>query len=89
VTRRQIRIATVYRRAPVRPVDVHSMDTIRWLRVSQGLGDRGFSVDMIVDAPEPLGPPRPNLRYVPPAAVDWSAYHVVKTLYPTGFRTLM
>ncbi len=89
MTRRELRIATVYRRVPVPPAGMHAMDTIRWLRVSEGLADRGFSVDMVVDAPEPLGPPRPRLRYVPPGAVDWSRYHVVKTLYPGGFRTLL
>ena len=89
MTRREVRIATVYRRIPVLPQDVRAMDTIRWLRVSEGLADRGFSVDMVVDAPEPLGPPRPGLRYVPPGAVDWSRYHVVKTLYPRGFQTLL
>ena len=89
MTRRELRIATVYRRAPVLPARMHAMDTIRWLRVSEGLADRGFSVDMVVDAPEPLGPPRPRLLYVPPGAVDWSRYHVVKTLYPGGFRTLL
>jgi hypothetical protein len=89
VTRREIRIATVYRRTPVSPSNMHAMDTIRWLRVSEGLADRGFSVDMIVEAPEPLGTPRAGLRTVSPAAVDWSRYHVVKTLYPLGFNTLL
>ena len=89
MTRREVRIATVYRRAPVCPTNMHAMDTIRWLRVSERLADRGFSVDMVVDAPVPLAAPRLGLRYVLPAGVDWSRYHVVKTLYPGGFQTLL
>jgi hypothetical protein len=65
------------------------MNTIRWLRVSEGLADLGFSVDMIVETPTALGSPRSNLRFVPPSAADWSSYHVVKTLYPSGLRTLL
>ena len=65
------------------------MANIRWIRVSEGLADLGFSVDMIVDTPDVLGTPRAGLRHVSPAAVDWSSYHVVKTLYPRGFQTLM
>ena len=65
------------------------MDRLRWLRVSEELADLGFSVDMIVDAKDTLGSPRPTLRYMSPSIVDWSAYHVVKTLYPTGFQTLL
>jgi hypothetical protein len=89
VTRRDIRIATVSRSTSLERSQIHAMNTIRWLRVSEGLADLGFSVDMIVETPTPLGPPRSNLRYVPPSAADWSTYHVVKTLYPSGLRALL
>ena len=89
MTRLDIRIATVYKRDSLERSQIQAMDTIRWLRVSEGLADLGFSVDMIVDAPAALGVPRPNLRYVPLSAVDWSLYQVVKTLYPTGLRVLL
>ena len=89
MTRRDVRIATVYRRTPMRRSDVRAMDSLRWLRISEGLADIGFSVDMIVDTSDALGTSRAGLRYVSPAAVDWSSYHVVKTLYLEGFRTLM
>ncbi|HZS32610.1 MAG TPA: hypothetical protein VFC42_04465 [Methylomirabilota bacterium] len=88
MTRADVRIATVYLRTPLDRSQIHAMDRLRWLRISEGLADLGFSVDMIVDAPAPLGAPRPTLRQVSPDTVDWSRYHVVKTLYPTGFRTL-
>jgi glycosyltransferase involved in cell wall biosynthesis len=88
VTRSDLRIATVYTRRPVGPSEIHAMDRLRWLRISEGLADLGFSVDMIVEASQNLGSPRPTLRSVSPSRVDWSVYHVVKTLYPMGFRTL-
>jgi hypothetical protein len=89
VTRQDVRIATVYKPTPLGRSEIHAMDTIRWLRVSESLAELGFSVDMIVQTGDALGPPRPTLRYVPPSTVDWSSCHVVKTLYPTGFRTLL
>jgi hypothetical protein len=88
VTRRDLRIATVYRATPVERSGIVAMDMIRWLRISEGLADRGYAVDMVVRATAALGSPRPTLRHVPPAAVDWSAYHAVTTFYPTGLRTL-
>src|SRR5262249_3574551 len=88
VTRSDVRIATVYTRRPVGSSEIHAMDRLRWLRVSEGLADLGFSVDMIVEASQDLGSPRPTLRSVSPSRVDWSVYHVVKALYPMGFQTL-
>jgi glycosyltransferase involved in cell wall biosynthesis len=88
VTRSDLRIATVYTRRPVGPSEIYAMDRLRWLRISEGLADLGFSVDMIVEASQNLGSPRPTLRSLSPSRVDWSVYHVVKTLYPLGFRTL-
>jgi len=89
VTRSDVRIASVYTREHVEPSQIHAMDRLRWLRISEGLADLGFSVDMIVEASQNLGSPRPTLRSVSPSRVDWSVYHVVKTLYPAGFRTLL
>src|SRR5439155_5203862 len=89
VTRSDVRIASVYTREPVEPSQIHAMDRLRWLRISEGLADLGFSVDMIVEASQNLGSPRPTLRSVSPSRVDWSVYHVVKTLYPAGFQTLL
>jgi hypothetical protein len=89
VTRRDVRIATVYKRTPVSRAEIDAMSTIRWLRISEGLADLGFSVDMIVETSEALGRPRPTLGYVSPSDVDWSTYDVVKTLYPVGFQTLL
>jgi glycosyltransferase involved in cell wall biosynthesis len=65
------------------------MDTIRWLRISEGLAAAGFQVDMIVGAGTELRPTSPNLRLVTASEADWDAYHVVKTLYPPGFRELV
>lgn len=84
-----IRIATVYRALPLTPGDAHAMDVIRWLRISEALASSGFRVDMIVGAGARLDSPHPNLRHVPLHEADWSAYHVVKTLYPHGFHQLV
>lgn len=89
MTRRDIRIATVYGRARIERSAIRAMDVVHWLRFSEGLADLGFSVDMIVDAQDALGTPRPTLRYVPPSDVEWSAYHVVKAFYPPGIRAVL
>lgn len=65
------------------------MDTIRWLRVAEGLADCGFAVDLIADGPVDLAVPRPTLTVVPWAQVDWSRYDVVKTLFHWGFRRFL
>lgn len=84
--RRVVRIAVVYSGLPVSRSAIHSMDTIRWCRVAEGLADCGFTVDLIADGPADLVGARPTLRVVPWAQVNWSRYDVVKTLFHTGFR---
>jgi glycosyltransferase involved in cell wall biosynthesis len=84
-----IRIATVYKATALAAADVQAMDLVRWMRVSENLAAAGFRVDMIVGAGSRLESPYPNLRYVPLEGVNWSDYHVVKTLYQRGFRTLI
>lgn len=85
--RQEIRIAVVYRRTPVG--ELRAMDTIRWVRVAEGLADLGFSVDLIADRLDGSVRPHPTLRIVPWAAADWSRYHVVKTLFHKGFRAFL
>jgi hypothetical protein len=65
------------------------MDTIRWLRVAEGLADLGFAVDLITDGPVDLVESRPTLRRVPWAEADWSRYDAVKTLFHVGFRQFL
>ena len=83
---RTVRIAVVYKSGPISHCSIHAMDTIRWLRVAEGLADCGFAVDLIADGPADLAGPRPMLTVVPWARVDWSRYDVVKTLFHEGFR---
>jgi glycosyltransferase involved in cell wall biosynthesis len=85
----EIRVATVYKAIPLAPHDVQAMDIVRWMRVSDGLAEVGFQVDMIVGAGSRLESTHPNLRYIPLEQADWSAYHVIKTLYQRGFRQLI
>ena len=84
-----IRIATVYTDMPLAPADVQAMDIVRWMRVSERLAAAGFAVDVVVGPGSRLESPHPNLRYVPLGDADWSDYHVIKTLYQRGFRTLV
>jgi len=87
--RRDVRIATVYKRTPLEQSTLHAMDTVRWLKISESLAGLGYSVDMIVNTKAGLCTPRANLRLVPFAQADWSRYHVIKTLFHQGFRTLL
>jgi glycosyltransferase involved in cell wall biosynthesis len=84
--RRTVRIAVVYPGGTVSRSAIHAMDTVRWLRVAEGLADCGFAVDLVADGPADLAGSRPTLGVVPWAQVDWSRYDVVKTLLHGGFR---
>jgi hypothetical protein len=90
VARPQVRIATVYKREVLGRTDFNAMDFVRWLRVSEALATLGYAVDMIANAdPGSLGSTSRNLRFVPYAAVRWSDYDVIKTLFHNGFTNLV
>lgn len=84
--RRRVRIAVVYSGQPLTRSAINAMDSVRWLRVAEGLADCGFAVDLIANGPADLAGTRPMLTVVPWAQVDWSRYDVVKTLFHMGFR---
>lgn len=84
---RSIRIATVYRNSDFENFSASDMSLIRWLRISEAFAQRGYEVDMIVNAKTGLQP-KPNLRYVAYDQVDWSRYDVIKTLFHQGFESL-
>lgn len=83
-----IRIAVVYRKAPLHTLKPHDMSVVRWLRVSEELAAAGFSVDVIVADGEEAARPGPNLRIVPASKANWDDYHVVKTLFHSGYEAL-
>ena len=87
--RRSIRIATVYKRGHLERLEPYAMNTVRWVKVSECLADLGFKVDVIVNTHEGEHQARPNLRYVPFAKVNWNEYDVIKTLFHTGYETLV
>lgn len=84
---RPIRIATVYRDSHFDNLIASDMSLIRWLRISEAFADRGYSVDMIVNAETGLHD-KANLQYVKYGQVDWSRYDVIKTLFHQGFDSL-
>src|SRR5204863_5824056 len=84
---RPIRIATVYRRDALDHFLACDMSLIRWLKISESFAERGYAVDVIVDAKSGLQAV-PNLRFVSYDEVDWNQYDVVKTLFHEGFDSL-
>jgi hypothetical protein len=83
-----IRIATVYKKDLFEQFVPSDMSLIRWLKISEALADKGFKVDMIVNAKSGLLQKNWNLRYVSYSLVDWSRYDIVKTLFHEGFDSL-
>ena len=83
-----VRIATVYTthvRAPLKPC---TMDTVRWMRISEAFARLGHEVDIIIRSDVPKQHVAENLRYVDVKSVRWSDYDVVKTLFHSGFDLL-
>lgn len=83
-----IRIAVVFRNQPVHAIKAYDMSVIRWLRVSEALSYLGFSVDMVVNDTGGAMWKGAGPRLVSGHHVDWSGYHVVKTLFHSGFDAL-
>jgi glycosyltransferase involved in cell wall biosynthesis len=87
--RARIRIATVYQPLALSDRNICSMNTVRWLRISEGLAAAGFQVDMIVGPGTDLKPTHRNMRLVAQSKVDWGRYDVIKTEYQRGFQELV
>ena len=87
-TRREVRIATVYRRHHRGPFSATDMSNVRWLRISEALARLGYRVDMIVDVQGGVVERAPGLRLVPYADAEWHAYDVIKTLFHKGAAAL-
>ena len=86
--KKSIRIATVYRKDFLDDFYPSDMSLIRWLKISEALADKGFKVDMIINATSGLVRRTPNLNYVSYSCVDWSRYDIIKTLFHEGFESL-
>lgn len=85
---RPIRIATLYRREYFSHFSPNDMSTIRWLRISEGLADLGYEVDMIINSSDKTNQKNPNLKFIPYSRFNWRKYDVVKTLFHRGFESL-
>ena len=83
-----IKIATVYRSDFYHHFCLDKMSEIRWIRISQALANRGYQVDVIMNAAHGLIHTSPNLRYVPYSKVNWQDYDIIKTLFHKGFESL-
>lgn len=87
--KKNIKIATVYISRPIKKFEAITMDTVRWLKISEALARKGYQVDMVTsEEGEKIINMGSNLRRIPYSAVNWSDYDVVKTLFPEGFCSL-
>jgi glycosyltransferase involved in cell wall biosynthesis len=87
--RRKIKIATLYISRPIDHFSAETMDTIRWLKISEALAKMGYQVDMITnEKKQKIVKMGKNLRRVPYREFDWNNYHVIKTLFQEGFVSL-
>ena len=84
-----LRIATVYKRDLFERFTPAKMSTVRWLRISECLAARGHQVDMIMNGASLGTRTTGNLRSIPFKSVDWRNYDIVKTLFHSGFESLM
>jgi glycosyltransferase involved in cell wall biosynthesis len=87
--RRKIKIATLYISRPIDHFSAETMDTIRWLKISEALAHLGYQVDMITNEKnQKIVKMGKNLRRVPYREFDWKNYDVIKTLFQEGFASL-
>jgi hypothetical protein len=87
VGERPVRIACVYVRGE--SPRLASMAWIRCFRMSEAFARRGHQVDIITDRlPQPRAVGT-RLREVPFRLARWENYDVVKTLFHTGFESLL
>ncbi len=86
------RIVSVYHAAS-EGIVLRDMSCIRWLKIAEALARAGHEVDIATNEAGWRTDPTlvalaPNLRRVPLAAVRWTDYDVVKTVFHGGFETL-
>lgn len=87
--KKNLRIATVYISRPIDEFRAVTMDTVRWLKISEALANRGYQVDMITnEKANRIIKMGANLRRVPVAKFHWQDYDIIKTLFQEGFASL-
>lgn len=85
----KVRILTVYSALPIKKLGFFTMDTVRWLKVSEALARQGFSVDMLAGGIKRRKEISCGVNMIPFSDVKFNEYHIVKTLFHEGFETLM
>lgn len=87
--REDIKIATLYISKYVDNFKAQTMDTIRWLKISESLAELGYKVDMITnEESQKIIKISGNLRRLPYSKFNWKGYSVIKTLFQEGFHSL-
>lgn len=84
-----IRIATVFSKNTTPHFRAYTMETVRWVRISEALARLGFKVDMIVNDGRNTVQKNENLRFVSYQNARWEQYHIIKTLFHEGFQFLL
>ena len=87
--KKSIKIATVYTKAPFEEIKIYTMEMIRWLKISEAIARKGYSVDVIINNGKEIKQVTHNLRYVSYAKVNWLDYDIVKTTFHLGFKSLI
>jgi len=83
------KMATVYsNKYTSKPLPV-TMDTVRWIRISEAFARLGVQVDIIVNQLNSEIVVNENLRYISNEDVQFEDYDVIKTLFHGGFEFLM
>ena len=84
-----IRIATVFSKNISSHFKACTMETVRWLRISEALARLGFKVDMIVNDGRSIVQKNQYLRFVSCHRARWQQYDIIKTLFHEGFQFLI
>jgi len=83
------KIAAVYHKKYTDIPEPCTMDTVRWLRISEAFAKRGYQVDIVVNCLARKVQVNENLRYISSREVHWDEYDVIKTFFHAGFEFLM
>jgi len=82
------KIATLYSSSYTTKPEPITMDTVRWIRISEAFARLGCQVDVIVNDLKEDIQESENLRYISHKRARWEDYDVIKTLFHKGMDFL-